>query len=90
MNIFKAIWTALTKLFKKINIECKQILGTPPYGRIKASSTLPLRKKQTCQPNDGYLLSNKGWCARRRFGKYIFSLIPNNLYLTIFILNIFY
>ncbi|CAF0807290.1 unnamed protein product [Brachionus calyciflorus] len=46
--------------------ECKQLLGMPPYGRIKASSSLALRNKQSCQPNDGYLLSNKGWCPRKR------------------------
>ena len=46
--------------------ECKQLLGTPPYGRLKASSTLAIRNKQTCQPNDGFLQSNKAWCPRKR------------------------
>ena len=71
-----------TNLFwNHILLECKQILGTPPYGRLKASSTLPLRKKQSCQPNDGFLLSNKGWCARRRhcnFNKTFFKIKNSN------------
>lgn len=46
--------------------ECKQMLGLPPYGRIRASSVLPLRNKLSCQPNDGYLFSNKGWCPRKK------------------------
>lgn len=49
--------------------ECKQLLGMPPYGKLTASSTLPLRNKRSCQPNDGYLLSNKGWCPRKKFVK---------------------
>ena len=42
------------------------MLGLPPYGRIRASSVLPLRNKLSCQPNDGYLFSNKGWCPRKK------------------------
>ena len=41
----------------------------PPYGKMKASSMLPIRNKLSCQPNDGFILSDKGWCPRRRNGK---------------------
>ena len=46
--------------------ECKQPLGAPPYGRMRASSTMPVRNKQTCQPSDGFLASSKAWCPRRK------------------------
>ncbi|CAF3609612.1 unnamed protein product [Rotaria socialis] len=47
--------------------ECKQYLGLPPYGRISASTTWPSRQRATCQPEDGYIMSNKGWCSKRRY-----------------------
>ncbi len=68
--------------------ECKKLLGMPPYGKMKASSTLSIRNKFSCQPNDGFVLSNKGWCPRKRNGKlFIFkktvmflNLTTNNVY----------
>jgi hypothetical protein len=50
--------------------ECKQMIGLPPYGRIKTSSVLPIRNKLSCQPNDGYLFSNKAWCPRKKTGNF--------------------
>ncbi|CAF0938475.1 unnamed protein product [Adineta steineri] len=47
--------------------ECKQYLGLPPYGKITASTTWPSRRRATCQPQDGYLMSNKGWCSKRKY-----------------------
>ena len=51
-------------------IECKQYLGLPPYGRISASTTWPSRQRATCQPEDGHIMSNKGWCSRRRYSQF--------------------
>ncbi|CAF1070490.1 unnamed protein product [Rotaria sordida] len=47
--------------------ECKQYLGLPPYGKISASTTWPSRRRATCQAEDGYIMSNKGWCSKRRY-----------------------
>jgi hypothetical protein len=49
------------------SIECKQYLGLPPYGKIRASTTWPSRRRSSCQPEDGYLMSNKGWCSKKRY-----------------------
>lgn len=46
--------------------ECKQLLGMPPYGKMRASSVLPIRNQLSCQESDGFILSDKGWCPRRR------------------------
>lgn len=46
--------------------ECKQILGIPPYAKLRASGSFPGRRRRICQPEDGQLMSNKGWCARKR------------------------
>ncbi|CAF0722018.1 unnamed protein product [Didymodactylos carnosus] len=47
--------------------ECKQHLGLPPYGKISASTSWPYRRHASCQPEDGHLLSNKGWCSKKRY-----------------------
>ncbi|CAF1299256.1 unnamed protein product, partial [Adineta ricciae] len=47
--------------------ECKQYLGLPPYGKVTASTTWPARRRATCQAEDGYLLSNKGWCSKKKY-----------------------
>ncbi|UJR21404.1 hypothetical protein I4U23_024494 [Adineta vaga] len=47
--------------------ECKQYLGLPPYGKISASTTWPSRHRATCQAEDGYLLTNKGWCSKKKY-----------------------
>lgn len=43
---------------------CKEPLGLPPYGKIIASSYK--KSEKTCQPEDGNILSSKGWCARKK------------------------
>jgi hypothetical protein len=48
-------------------LECKQYLGLPPYGKISASTSWPYRRRASCQPEDGYIMSNKGWCSRKRY-----------------------
>lgn len=49
------------------HLECKQQLGLPPYGKISASTSWPYRRRASCQPEDGYIMSNKGWCSRKRY-----------------------
>ena len=52
---------------------CKEPLGLPPYGKIKASTYR--KNADSCQPDDGNILSHKGWCARKKKGKsFIFEL----------------
>jgi hypothetical protein len=51
----------------KSYLECKQYLGLPPYGRIRASTTWPVRRQSFCQPDDAYLMSNKGWCSKKKY-----------------------
>ncbi len=46
----------------------------PPYGKMKASSMLPIRNKLSCQPSDGFILSDKAWCPRRRNCIYILNI----------------
>lgn len=44
---------------------CKESIGLPPYGRITTSSNGKNKRKDSCQPEDGNILSKKGWCAKR-------------------------
>ncbi|XP_055996917.1 lactadherin-like isoform X2 [Ostrea edulis] len=44
---------------------CKENIGLPPYGRITTSSNGKNKRKDSCQPEDGNILSKKGWCAKR-------------------------
>jgi hypothetical protein len=48
-------------------IECKQYLGLPPYGKMSASTTWPYRRHASCQAEDGYIMSNKGWCSKLKY-----------------------
>ncbi|VDI54556.1 lactadherin [Mytilus galloprovincialis] len=45
---------------------CKEQIGLPPYGKIRASTWAKSRKKSSCQPEDGNILSNKAWCAKKQ------------------------
>jgi lactadherin len=55
-----------------VHLECKQYLGLPPYGKISASTSWPYRRRASCQPEDGYIMSHKGWCSRKRYSQYFF------------------
>ncbi|XP_052800250.1 lactadherin-like isoform X2 [Mya arenaria] len=43
---------------------CKVPLGLPPYAKMTASSSK--KSAQSCQPEDGNILSHKGWCAKKK------------------------
>ncbi|BFZ05340.1 hypothetical protein BsWGS_08379 [Bradybaena similaris] len=43
---------------------CKEPLGLPPYGKITASSFRKFKFGSSCQPEDGHILSSKGWCPK--------------------------
>lgn len=43
---------------------CKSILTIPPSSRISASSEKPFNKGSSCRPEDGFLITNKAWCAK--------------------------
>ncbi|KAH3882441.1 lactadherin-like isoform X2 [Dreissena polymorpha] len=42
---------------------CKEPLGLPPYAKLTASTHK--KSAQSCQPEDGTILSHKGWCAKK-------------------------
>lgn len=37
---------------------------------MTASSNGKHKRKSSCQPEDGNILSNKGWCAKKSNGKF--------------------
>ena len=69
-NLFCVVELFITSAFFFNVVECKQHLGLPPYGKISASTSWPYRRRASCQPEDGYLMSNKGWCSRKRYSQY--------------------
>lgn len=45
--------------------ECNQIISLPPQAKMSASSWRPWNKQKTCNPDDGHIYSQSGWCARK-------------------------
>ncbi|XP_064601589.1 lactadherin-like isoform X2 [Liolophura sinensis] len=45
---------------------CKEPIGLPPYGKMTASSFSSRKRKRSCQPEDGNILSNKAWCSKKQ------------------------
>jgi lactadherin len=43
---------------------CKTPLALPPYGKVTASSERSPDGGSSCQPEDGYIITNKAWCAK--------------------------
>ncbi|CAH1785822.1 unnamed protein product [Owenia fusiformis] len=43
---------------------CKEEIALPPYAKISASSSWSFKKGSSCQPEDGYIMSSKAWCAK--------------------------
>ena len=46
---------------------CKSPIALPPYGKLTASSS-PYKKGSSCLADDGYLMTNKAWCAKHNNG----------------------
>ena len=44
---------------------CKQYIGLPPYGKISASSVKNADEGSSCTAEDGFIMTNKGWCSRK-------------------------
>ncbi|KAK2165453.1 hypothetical protein LSH36_50g07025 [Paralvinella palmiformis] len=44
---------------------CKAQLGLPPYGKLTASSHKEWKEGQSCLADDGFIMTNKGWCPRK-------------------------
>ena len=53
----------------------KKHLSQPPYSSLTASSSHKYRRGSSCQPEDGHLLSSKGWCAGTNDGEWSFMVI---------------
>ena len=58
---------------------CREPLALPPYTKMFASTarhsrhsnrTRARRNVDSCQPHDGFVMSNKAWCARKDNGLY--------------------
>ena len=57
---------------------CREPLALPPYTKMSASSvrrhrgnrTRARRSVNSCQPHDGFIVSNKAWCSRTDNGLY--------------------
>ena len=60
------------------DLECKQYLGLSPYGKISASTSWPYRRRASCQPEDGYIMSHKGWCSRKRYSQFLLPWMIRN------------
>jgi len=43
---------------------CSSPIALPPYSKISASSERNQATGSNCQADDGYIITNKGWCAR--------------------------
>lgn len=48
-------------------LACKKLLALPPYGIVTASSER--KTGRACAAEDGFILSNTGWCAKNDDGK---------------------
>ena len=44
---------------------CKQYIGLPPYGKVSASSEKNYEDGGACKAEDGFIMTNKGWCSRK-------------------------
>ena len=60
-----------------ICLACRESLSLPPYTKISASSvrhshhgnrTRRRRDVDSCQPQDGFIVSDKAWCSRTNNG----------------------
>ena len=56
---------------------CKAQIGLPPYGKVTASSAKKYKDGSSCQPDDGYIMTNKGWCAKTKDGRFINKLVKS-------------
>ena len=43
---------------------CRSEIGLPPYSKVSASSEKNQGSGSNCQAEDGYILTNKAWCAK--------------------------
>jgi len=40
----------------------------PPFVRVTASTEATSRKRRSCKAEDGLIVTNKAWCAKREDG----------------------
>ena len=45
-------------------VVCKSMLTMPPFTKVTASSIKFQAEGSSCQPEDAFLLTRKGWCAK--------------------------
>ena len=50
---------------------CKTPIALPPYGKVTASSERSNEKGNSCQADDGYIITNKAWCAKQDDGEWV-------------------
>ncbi|KAK2183079.1 hypothetical protein NP493_324g03010 [Ridgeia piscesae] len=44
---------------------CKQPIALPPYSHITVSSEKKYKRGSSCMAEDGYIMTNKAWCAKQ-------------------------
>ncbi|XP_069674564.1 lactadherin-like isoform X2 [Periplaneta americana] len=44
--------------------ECNQLISSPPFTKISASSHQPWSRRNSCEPEDGHIHTHRGWCSR--------------------------
>ena len=48
---------------------CKQPIALPPYSHISVSSEKKFKRGSSCMAEDGFIMTNKAWCAKSNNGK---------------------
>jgi len=50
---------------------CKGVITLPPFVRVTASSEASSRRRRkSCRAEDGLIITNTAWCAKRQDGMY--------------------
>ena len=49
---------------------CKQPIALPPYSHISVSSEKKFKRGSSCMAEDGYIMTNKAWCAKQNNGRW--------------------
>ena len=50
-------------------VVCKSLITLPPFVRVTASTEASSRRRRSCQAQDGLIVTNKAWCAKRQDGE---------------------
>jgi len=54
-----------------VRAACKSLMTLPPFVRVTASTEASSRRRRSCKAEDGLIVTNKAWCAKREDGQFI-------------------